>query len=265
MRPARSETASRQVLRAAATATYGLYSFPGLRFRPPARPETSPPSRTSRAGWSEQATRRPPRRRISPRRFVDRDRSPAAYLRIQRFCGRAHEQISAHEATRRWHIDCLVGQPRWARLAIASKRPLQGITMNRLQLIARAVAASSLALSVAGCVHGLAPPANPSSIITVDRGYEGVYLALLKDARRCYPVTAGPGQREVNGTLDGPTHSAKVTFSFRSTSAQETFMTADIRSTGPTTTQVEIQAAPGWEPHVKALRGWVYGTSSACA
>jgi hypothetical protein len=138
---------------------------------------------------------------------------------------------------------------------------LQDITMNRLQAIGSAIAASSLA----ACMHGQAPLANLSSIITVDRGYEGVYLALLKDARRCYPATGGTGQREVNGTLDGPARSAKVTFSFRSTSAQETFMTADIRSTGPTSTLVEVHAAPGWEPHVKALRGWVDGTSSACA
>jgi hypothetical protein len=133
--------------------------------------------------------------------------------------------------------------------------------MDRLQVIGSVVAGSSLAFSLGGCMHGR----TPSTIISVDRGYEGVYLALLKDARRCYPATAGAGQREVNGTLDGPAHAGKVTFSFRSTSAQETFMTADIRSTGPSRTQVEIQVAPGWESHAKALRGWVDGTSSECA
>jgi hypothetical protein len=136
--------------------------------------------------------------------------------------------------------------------------------MDRLQKIG-AVAASSLAFSLAGCMHGRTPWTTSPSTISVDRGYEGVYLALLKDARRCYPATAGAGQREVNGTLDGPAHAGKVTFSFRSTATQETFMTADIRSTGPTRTQVEIQVAPGWESHAKALRGWVDGTSSDCA
>ena len=131
--------------------------------------------------------------------------------------------------------------------------------MNRLKAIGSVAAASLLAFPLAGCMHGRA-----SSTVTVDRGYESVYLALLKDARRCYPAAAGAAQREVNGTLDGPGHAGKVIFSFRSTSAQETFMTVDIRSTGPTRTQVDILVAPGWESHAKALRGWIDGTSSEC-
>lgn len=137
--------------------------------------------------------------------------------------------------------------------------------MDPLQALGRVAAASSLACSLVACMNGPLASSDNHSTITVERGYEGVYLALLKDARRCYPATAGAGQREVNGTLDGPNHSGTVTFSFRTASAQETFMTADIRSTGPTRTRVEIQAAPGWESHAKALRGWVDGTSSACA
>jgi len=131
--------------------------------------------------------------------------------------------------------------------------------MHPLKAIPSLAAASSLAFSLAGCMLGRGP-----STVTVDRGYESVYLALLKDARRCYPASSGAAQREVNGTLDGPSHTGKVTFSFRSTSAQETFMTADIRSTGPTRTEVDIQVAPGWESHAKALRGWVDGTSREC-
>lgn len=131
--------------------------------------------------------------------------------------------------------------------------------MHPLNAIGRVAAVSSVAVSLAGCVH--TPATSP---LTVDQSYESVYLALLKDARRCYPATAGAAQREVNGTLDGPRHAGKVTFSFRSTSAQETFMTADIRGTGPTRTQIDIQVAPGWESHANALRGWVNGTSSEC-
>jgi hypothetical protein len=41
-------------------------------------------------------------------------------------------------------------------------------------------------------------------------------------------------------------------------------MTADIRSTGPAQTKVEIHVVPGSEPHAKALQGWVDGTSSIC-
>jgi hypothetical protein len=66
------------------------------------------------------------------------------------------------------------------------------------------LAASLLTFSLTGCVHGSTP-----SIVTVDRGYESVYLALLNDARRCYPASAGAAQREVNGTLDGPAHSGR--------------------------------------------------------
>jgi hypothetical protein len=112
---------------------------------------------------------------------------------------------------------------------------------------------------VAACVHG-----NPTTRVTVDRGYESVYLALLKDARRCYPATAGTAQREVNGTLDGPGRAGKVTFSFRSPTARETFMNVDIRGTETTRSEVDIQVAPGWEPHAQAVRGWLDGTSSAC-
>ena len=137
--------------------------------------------------------------------------------------------------------------------------------MKPLQIIGHVAAASSLISSLAACMHVATPSTNGHSVFIVDRGYEGVYLALLKDARRCYPATAGTGQREVNGTLDGPGHSGKVIFSFRSTAAQETFMVADIRSTGPTRSEVELRVAPGWESHAQALRGWVYGTSSECA
>ena len=82
--------------------------------------------------------------------------------------------------------------------------------------------------------------------------------------RRGYPATAGTAQREVNGTLDGPGRAGKVTFSFRSPTAQETFMNVDIRGTESTRSQVDIQVAPGWEAHAQAVRGWLEGTSSAC-
>ena len=131
--------------------------------------------------------------------------------------------------------------------------------MDPMKASCSLVAASLLTFSLTGCVHGPTP-----STVTVDRGYESVYLALLNGARRCYPASAGGAQREVNGTLDGPGHSGRVTFSFRSTSSQETFMIADIRGTGPTQAEVDIQVAPGWESHAKALRGWVDGTSREC-
>jgi len=133
-----------------------------------------------------------------------------------------------------------------------------GQRLSRLS-IGYGAAASSLAVLLAGCVHG-----NATTRVTVDRGYESVYLALLKDARRCYPATAGTAQREVNGTLDGPGRAGKVTFSFRSATAQETFMNVDIRGTETARSQVDIQVAPGWEAHAQALRGWLDGTSSAC-
>ena len=125
--------------------------------------------------------------------------------------------------------------------------------------IAYGVAASSLAVLLASCVHG-----NATTRVSIDRGYESVYLALLKDARRCYPATAGTAQREVNGTLDGPSRAGKVTFTFRSATAQEMFMNVDIRGTEATRSQVDIQVVPGWEPHAQAVRGWLDGTSSAC-
>jgi hypothetical protein len=120
-------------------------------------------------------------------------------------------------------------------------------------------AAGSLAVLLAGCVHG-----NATTRVTIDRGNESVYLALLKDARRCYPATAGTAQREVNGPLDGPGRAGKITFTFRSATAQETFMNVDIRGTEATRSQVDIQVAPGWEPHAQAVRGWLEGTSSPC-
>ena len=41
-------------------------------------------------------------------------------------------------------------------------------------------------------------------------------------------------------------------------------MNVDIRGTEATRSQVDIQVAPGWEPHAQAVRGWLDGTSSAC-
>jgi hypothetical protein len=84
----------------------------------------------------------------------------------------------------------------------------------------------------------------------------------LREARCCYPATADTAQREANGTLDG--HGQQVTFSFRSPTAQETFMNVDIRGTESTRSEVDIQVAPGWEAHAQAVRGWLEGTSSAC-
>jgi hypothetical protein len=155
------------------------------------------------------------------------------------------------------HIDCCTGAGVLAR-PVALKTIGQRSDMSRLR-IGYGAAASSLAVLLAGCVHG-----NPTTRVAVDRGYESVYLALLKDARRCYPATAGTAQREVNGTLDGPGRAGKVTFSFRSPTAQETFMNVDIRGTESTRSQVDIQVAPGWEAHAQAVRGWLEGTSSAC-
>jgi len=150
------------------------------------------------------------------------------------------------------HIDC-----RGVVLARSVALKTIGQRLSRLS-IGYGAAASSLVL-LAGCVHG-----NTTTRVTVDRGYESVYLALLKDARRCYPATAGTAQREVNGTLDGPGRAGKVTFSFRSATAQETFMNVDIRGTETTRSQVDIQVTHGWEAHAQALRGWLDGTSSAC-
>ncbi len=123
----------------------------------------------------------------------------------------------------------------------------------------RAVGVSIVVSLLAGCVHTEAP-----SALTVDRGYESVYLGLLKDARRCYPATSGAAEREVNGTLDGPSRGGKVTFSFRSTAGLETFMTAEIRGVEPNRTVVHIKVAPEWASHAKLLRGWISGTSSEC-
>ena len=151
------------------------------------------------------------------------------------------------------YIDCCVLARSVALKAIGKRSDV-----SRLR-IRYGAAASSLAVLLAGCVHG-----NPTTRVAVDRGYESVYLALLKDARRCYPATAGTAQREVNGTLDGPGRAGKVTFSFRSPTAQETFMNVDIRGTESTRSEVDIQVARGWEAHAVAVRGWLEGTSSAC-
>jgi len=125
----------------------------------------------------------------------------------------------------------------------------------------RVALASCLVSALAGCTQvQLSRPLT----VTTERGYEGVYLDVLKNARRCYPATAGSAQREVEGTLDATALVGRVTFSFRSPTARETFMTADIRSAGRTKTQVDILVVPGSEPHAKALQGWVDGTSSNC-
>ena len=108
----------------------------------------------------------------------------------------------------------------------------------------------------------LAQPSR-SVTVTIDRGYEGVHLDVLKNARRCYPATTGSAQ-QVKGTLDATALVGNVTFSFRSATARETFMTAEIRSVGRTKTQVDIHVVPGSEQHAKALQGWVDGTSSNC-
>jgi hypothetical protein len=59
--------------------------------------------------------------------------------------------------------------------------------------------ASCLVSALGGCMH--AQPSRPVTV-TIDKGYEGVYLDVLKSARRCYPATTGSAQREVEGTLD---------------------------------------------------------------
>ena len=133
--------------------------------------------------------------------------------------------------------------------------------MLRTNLITRLALTSCLVSALTGCMHAqLSSPVT----VTTDRGYEGVYLDVLKNARRCYPATTGSGQREVEGTLDATALVGMVTFSFRSPTARETFMTADIRSAGQTKTRVDIHVAPGSEQHAKALQGWVDGTSSIC-
>ena len=133
--------------------------------------------------------------------------------------------------------------------------------MLRIKPVTRLTLASCLVSALAGCMH--AQPSR-SVTVTIDRGYEGVYLDVLKNARRCYPATTGSAQREVEGTLDATALVGNVTFSFRSSTARETFMTADVRSAGRTKTQVDIHVVPGSEQHAKALQGWVDGTSSDC-
>jgi len=133
--------------------------------------------------------------------------------------------------------------------------------MRQIKPVTRLALASCLVSALAGCM--LAQTSRPVTV-TIDRGYEGIYLDVLKNARRCYPATTGSAQREVEGTLDATARVGNVTFSFRSSTARETFMTADIRSVGRTKTQVDIHVVPGSEQHANALQGWVDGTSSNC-
>ncbi len=133
--------------------------------------------------------------------------------------------------------------------------------MRQIKPVTRLALASCLVSALGGCMH--AQPSRPVTV-TIDKGYEGVYLDVLKSARRCYPATTGSAQREVEGTLDATALIGNLSFSFRSATARETFMTAEIRSVGRTKTQVDIHVVPGSEQHAKALQGWVDGTSSNC-
>jgi hypothetical protein len=137
----------------------------------------------------------------------------------------------------------------------------RGEDMLQIKPVNRLALASGLVFVLASCMHAqLSSPVT----VTTDRGYEGVYLDVLRNARRCYPATTGSAQREIEGTLDATALVGKITFSFRSSAARETFMTADIRSVGRSQTQVDIHVVRGSEQHAKALQGWVDGTSSNC-
>ena len=79
--------------------------------------------------------------------------------------------------------------------------------MLQIKPVNRLALASCLVSALAGCMH--AQPSR-SVTVTVDRGYEGVYLDVLKNARRCYPATTGSAQREVEGTLDATALAGQV-------------------------------------------------------